>query len=147
MIAPWTNIHRTEAALALLSEARTLLLDGDTERARDAANEATAVLADARAHAGTSARHLRRTAEDLGLDGGRILRRVRALAEGRLTRETLWGVRSKDASRASRVALDRAASAARPVNTRPWTRDEASAIAKACGGGFYRVTRIRRSTR
>lgn len=88
MSRPWTDAHRRETALVLLDEARTLLLDGDDERARDAANEATAVLADARDHAGTSAKHLRDVAEGIGIDGRRVLRRVRAIAEGRLVRKS-----------------------------------------------------------
>lgn len=87
---PWTDTHKRESALALLHEAQTLLLDGDEERALDATNEAIAVLADARDHAGCSTEHLRIAAAALGLSASRILRRVRGLAEGRLVRETAY---------------------------------------------------------
>lgn len=96
MSAAWTEAHRREVALALLDEARTLLLDGDTERARDAANEATAVIADTRPHAGTTAENCRRALRGLGLNARRIEYRVRGLATGRLIRETAWRAESDE---------------------------------------------------
>lgn len=157
----WTKAHERAVALVLLNEARTLLLDGDPERARDAANEATGVLGGGRDHAGTSAERCVDVAVSLGLSGGRILRRVcalatatpealamidaadkdharvvRKLASGRYVRETSLGVRRDKATR-------KAWKAVLGLPLRSLT--EARSNAKACGGVAIQMRTIRRA--